>query len=402
MPWAVRMFLIVSAVALPLYLYVGFRTATAIAALSGSPPRRARFWALGAIGWLYLLPVLYVGFWLGGNRSAPLLGDTTLGLLDYLFNFPFWWGLIVLLETLPYFLLLEAIGLVSRMISAFSPFWRRWAPRLRVATLSFIALYAAVRIYLDTFTVNATSVSVQTGVPAPELDSLTITLAADIQVDRYTNGEKIWQFETLFRAHRCDLLLFAGDLVTNGKGFIAQASAIMAHPDCRLGAFAVMGDHDYWSDPNGIPQILRSSGWTFLTDEHHVVEHRGRRILLSGVTYIYSQRISESELRAFLSAAPPADLKILLVHQPAEMLVRLAAEAGYHLVLAGHTHGGQIVLHPFGVPVAPSIFETPFYRGTQRVGNTTVIVTGGVGQSLAPVRYGAPAELTYITLRTAR
>jgi predicted MPP superfamily phosphohydrolase len=393
------MFLIVSAVALPLYLYVGFRTATAIAALSGSPPRRARLWALGIIGWLYLLPVLYIGFWLSGNQSAPLLGGTTLGLLDYLFNFPFWLGLIVLLETLPYFLLLEVIGWVSRMIA---PLSRRWVPLVRVATLSFITLYAGVRIYLDTFTVNTTSVSVQTGVPAPELDSLTITLAADIQVDRYTNGGKIRQFETLFRAHKCDLLLFAGDLVTSGKGFIAQASAIMAHPDCRLGAFAVMGDHDYWSDPNGIPQILRSSGWTFLTDEHHVVEYRGRRILLSGVTYIYSQRISESELRAFLSAAPPADLKILLVHQPAEMVVRLAAEAGYQLVLAGHTHGGQIVLHPFGVPVAPSVFETPFYRGVHRVGSTTVVVTGGVGQSLAPVRYGAPAELTTITLRTGR
>lgn len=142
-------------------------------------------------------------------------------------------------------------------------------------------------------------------------------------------------------------------------------------------------------------------GWKFLENEHHVIMHRGRRILISGLTHIYSNRLPQSALRAFLRAAPQADVRVLLAHQPAEGVVELAADAGYDIVLAGHTHGGQIVFHPLGFPLTPSMRETKYYAGYHRVGETHVVVTRGVGLTLAPVRYHARAEVTTIVLQAA-
>jgi hypothetical protein len=144
--------------------------------------------------------------------------------------------------------------------------------------------------------------------------------------------------------------------------------------------------------------MQQECGWTFLENEHRVITHRGRTILVSGLTHIYSDHLPESALRQFLGSAPAADLRILLAHQPAEEVVRIASDAGYDIVLAGHTHGGQIVFHPLGIPLTPSMRETRYYGGHHKVGETQVVVTRGVGLTLAPVRYHARAEVTTVVL----
>ncbi len=144
--------------------------------------------------------------------------------------------------------------------------------------------------------------------------------------------------------------------------------------------------------------IHRRCGWTFLDNEHRLFTYHGKSVLVTGLTHIYSERLTPQALQEFLSTAPQADFKILLVHQPAEQVIRFATEHGYNLVLAGHTHGGQIVIHPLGIPFTPSMTETRFYQGVFQNGGTTVVVTRGVGLTLAPVRYHAPAEVTTMIL----
>ena len=150
--------------------------------------------------------------------------------------------------------------------------------------------------------------------------------------------------------------------------------------------------------PRTCGRCSRSAGGHSSRISIRVITYRGRTILVSGLTHIYSDRLPESAMRQYLNAAPQADLRILLVHQPAEDVVEAAADAGYDLVLAGHTHGGQIVFHPLGIPLTPSMRETKYYRGHHKVGETHVVVTRGVGLTLAPIRYHARAEVTSMTV----
>jgi predicted MPP superfamily phosphohydrolase len=110
-------------------------------------------------------------------------------------------------------------------------------------------------------------------------------------------------------------------------------------------------------------------------------------------------RAIESSLDDIEKTRPAASLSIFLTHQPSEPLVNYAAKRDYDLFVAGHTHGGQIVLPLPWVLITGSSLETPYVTGFEKVGSMLVSVTNGLGLTLAPIRYNAPAEVTMIRIR---
>jgi predicted MPP superfamily phosphohydrolase len=136
-----------------------------------------------------------------------------------------------------------------------------------------------------------------------------------------------------------------------------------------------------------------------MDNAHKLLQIKKARVLVTGITHTYPHKISPEKLKDLLSKAPSADLKILLIHQPAQWIIEEAEKSGYHLFLAGHTHGGQMVLKPFGISLTPSRMENDFFTGYKKSGNMFVVITNGIGVSLAPLRYHAPAEITRIRLQ---
>jgi len=401
MPWAIRTLLTISAVALPLYLYVGLRSAGSIGLLHPETKRRARRIVFLLIGWLYCFPLIIVISHTFGGSAGRLELVSAGSVADYLFLYPQWIGLIIVLELTAPFLLLEVAGLAGRFVPARLPRWRRVLAYGRLALVVAVIAYVPVRVVLDTTRVQDTTVEVRLKDLPLELQDFRITLVGDIQVDRYTGESKIAQVHEIVHKRSPELLLSSGDVVTGGTDYLDEAKKAMCGIKGSLASMAVVGDHDYWSAPEAIRAFQESCGWAFLENEHSLLLWKGKRILITGLTHVYSQRLNETRLDDIMDRAPEADVRILLVHQPAEWLIRLAAERGYSIVVAGHTHGGQIVFHPLGFPLTPSMRETKFYSGTYSLGSTAVVVTDGVGLTLAPVRYHAPAEVTTIVLQSA-
>jgi predicted MPP superfamily phosphohydrolase len=91
------------------------------------------------------------------------------------------------------------------------------------------------------------------------------------------------------------------------------------------------------------------------------------------------------------------DLKILLVHQPAETLVEFSRRNGYDLFLAGHSHGGGVA---FGIPglflLSPARLESRYVSGFYNGGSMLISVTNGIGMTLAPVRFHAQSEISVL------
>jgi hypothetical protein len=436
------MTLVVSTMLLLGHVYVWRRLASAVVELGACPAREARLAAWLVTAFLNLLPVVLLVGYKAGLGERLFLNGPGRHWLDYLLTFPFWWGLLVVLELLPYFLALDLAGGILRLagIGAAAPGatglsavpWFRILAGLKVAVAAVLMVYVGVASYLDTNRVRLSETHATVSGLPPELRGLKLVLLGDVQVDRETGPAKIARMRARVAEARGDLILFAGDLVTDGPDFVAAGLDSLCGLEAPLGRAACMGDHDYWSAPAMIAEGLDRCGWTFLENQHHVIEagirpvtgvdrgapprdgaptagnrpvtgDRGpihpRRILVTGVRYIYSDKPSPEELERLLAAAPPADLKILLVHQPALPVVEAAARHGYHLLLAGHTHGGQFVFHPFGFPLSPTQVENRFYSGHHRHGSLHVVVTNGVGLTLAPMRRGAPAEVSLVTLR---
>ena len=76
-----------------------------------------------------------------------------------------------------------------------------------------------------------------------------------------------------------------------------------------------------------------------------------------------------------------------------------ASEQSYSLFCGGHTHGGQVVVGWLGVFFTPVQVETPFISGTYRIGGMAVSINNGLGLTMAPLRFQAPAEVTMITVQ---
>jgi predicted MPP superfamily phosphohydrolase len=90
---------------------------------------------------------------------------------------------------------------------------------------------------------------------------------------------------------------------------------------------------------------------------------------------------------------------LLLQHNPDVFPV--AARQGYNLLLAGHTHGGQVRVEILDQSINPARFFTPYVYGLYRQGNAASYVTRGIGTIGIPARIGAPPEISLLRLRKA-
>lgn len=400
MPWALRNTLFISLFVIIPYVYVCWRLISASKLIWPDYTKWIKLAILVPVIWVNLLPLVLLFYYAKGTLVDEFVYRTQTNGLDYLFLFPFWIGLIILVEVLPYFLLSD---LIQPIINLFYPRLkerlRKWAAVFRMVLIAFFAVYVITTSLLDTYHVSESKYEIKINNLPDDLNNLNLALLADLQVDRFTQDYKIDRVKEIINSEKPDLLFFAGDLVTRGTQFIKQGVNAMRDLQAGKERIACLGDHDYWADPREISQDLQLNNWTFLKNAHRLIQFKNSKILVTGLTYIYSQRISAEALDSLLSNAPQADLKILLVHQPAKVILKAAKDFGYDILLAGHTHGGQVVFHPFGYSLTPTRFENKFYSGYYKQDNLNIFVTNGVGLTMMPLRYGAPAEIMNIMLK---
>ncbi len=381
------------------YCYIGWRLVKALNVVFPVISGWFRIVIPAAFLLVNLLPFIILISHSGNNFANFFLFSQKLQTADYLLNYPFWIFQIIIIEILSYFLLLDVIHIyLKKRKSGGSKKQFKKLAILKVGFFLFFLLYVTIRVYIDTNTIKITHHVVEINNLPEQLQELSLVLTGDIQVDRYTQEKKITRFQNQIEKTDPDLIFFAGDIVTSGGFFIPKAVQALCDIQAKSGRIACLGDHDLWSDSSKIATGLKKCGWEFLDNKHHIITYKEVRILITGITYVYDERISEQKLNLILSAAPEADLKILLVHQPAYILKQAAQKYGYNLLLAGHTHGGQVVFKPFGIPLTPTQIESPIYTGFHKQGDLNIIVTNGIGLTMWPIRYQAPGEIVKINL----
>jgi predicted MPP superfamily phosphohydrolase len=231
------------------------------------------------------------------------------------------------------------------------------------------------------------------GLP-PALDGLRIAHLSDFHLGVPSRGAKAVERAVEWAAARePDLICVTGDLLSRPR-----AEARLRRLLERLGtAYVVLGNHDHaWSrDPFSQPVELGDlAPARLLADESVEVELRGCRVELAGV----DPRSWLSRRRSGFPASY-ADLRILLCHFPRALDT---VEPGrWDLILAGHMHGGQIVV-PYGVgKLYLAHLGAPYQDGVYRSGSTTMHVSRGLGTTFVPFRYFARPEATELVLRAA-
>jgi len=221
------------------------------------------------------------------------------------------------------------------------------------------------------------------------LSGLRIGLLTDVHRSRWVSQEDVTSAVSMLMAERPDLIVLGGDYVTWGdREFVQPSAEALAPLSAPHGIFGILGNHD---DDHDMPAALTRNGVQMLRDARTRLTLRGETLDLVGVRFWTKRR---ADIAALVREAAP--MTILMAHDPR----RLTEAAGLNipLVLAGHTHGGQVVLPVIGAPAAQKF---PVVAGIGRRGSTTMFVSRGIGTVYVPVRVNCPPEVAVLTLERA-
>jgi predicted MPP superfamily phosphohydrolase len=230
---------------------------------------------------------------------------------------------------------------------------------------------------------------------------LRVAQISDIHMGGWMNGERFQRVADLVIAETPDVILITGDfLIGHDAGAISrQIVQDLTDGLSRLAdtfpTFAVLGNHDYWTDPERIRQILTSSGVTDLTNTIFTLKREDERLHLCGVDDVWEGEVRLDDVIAQFSDKSAA---ILLAHEP-DFADTSAATGRFDLQLSGHTHGGQVVLPFLGPPILPHLGRK-YPLGLYKVGEMFQYTNRGVGMARVPIRINCPPEITLFVLES--
>ncbi|GLY10654.1 metallophosphoesterase [Pseudobacillus badius] len=201
---------------------------------------------------------------------------------------------------------------------------------------------------------------------------------------------------------RPDLIFFTGDLLDRPDNYelaeIRNVIATLEKLEAPLGKFAVYGNHDHGGYGTDLyASIMKKSGFQLLKNSSVELRHLQETIHLLGVD---DASLGQPSLSQAKKSARAGQYLVLLSHAPD--LAKDAAEAGIHLQLSGHSHGGQIQLPWYGALYTPPYAEI-YKEGEYQVdGNTalTLYVNRGLGTTRLPFRFLSVPEITVFTLKS--
>ena len=264
-----------------------------------------------------------------------------------------------------------------------------------------------------------------TGLP-PELDGMEIVQISDIHLSSYMSRGSVRRAVDMANDVGADLAVVTGDLVTGVHDSVYDCVDEVRRLHAPLGVYGCNGNHEIYARAEDLAERLyQQAGMKMLRRENAIINYRGAQLNLIGVDYQRERMPSGRKVQMLANVAPliRRDMpNILLSHNPNSF--NRAAELGIELTLAGHTHGGQVQVEILDVSLSPARFITDYIAGLyhrpllmpdqpKRLGETiklmpnapkglaALYVNRGLGTVGAPVRLGAPPEITHIVLRSA-
>lgn len=237
------------------------------------------------------------------------------------------------------------------------------------------------------------------------LDGVTIAHVTDLHVGRFTTGAVLKRIAAATNDLRADLVLLTGDLINGAANELPEAIEAVRRFDAGSGVYMVEGNHDLFAGRRLFEERIKGAGIPLLVNETQELNVRGHPLQLLGLRWgapddqAARPRTGDEAIAAALERLlvlrDNAAFPILLAHHP--HVFDGAAAAGLPLTLAGHTHGGQLMLNEetgFG----PLMFR--YWSGLYRRDESHLVVSNGTGNWF-PLRTSAPAEIIHITLRRA-
>jgi predicted MPP superfamily phosphohydrolase len=243
----------------------------------------------------------------------------------------------------------------------------------------------------------------------PELKGLTLTLISDIHAGQFMQEHEMREYADVINDLNSDLIIIPGDFVNFQPEDSKSVAKAFKDLKAKYGVYGSLGNHDFFVNPDYVANVMNNeSPVKVLRNRHEKITVNGKDLYILGVddTRDAGIRMNEAILNYIDNTMEVAGSsntnfkdspKILLCHKPYSF--DDIAKRDLDLVLAGHTHGGQVVPFKFGdFNLSFAAFVSKYISGFYNIGKANMYVSRGIGTVGLPIRLNCPPEVTKITL----
>jgi len=279
----------------------------------------------------------------------------------------------------------------------------KWPKRFRVTLATIPLVLAGVVVWgvlIEPSFLLVRHQTIQINAWPKELDGLRIVAISDIHAGApFIDDKKLRLIVERTNQLQPDVIVLLGDYMTSDGWLRRQVQPEVLAPvlkDFRapLGVYSVLGNHDWWYNGQRVRRALEANGMKVLDEEAVELKTRGTSLWLVGLADLWTQ---PQHIENTFAKVPENAPVIALAHNP-DIFPRLPKRLP--LLIAGHTHGGQVKFPLIGRPVQSSHVGDHYAAGHVFENDHHLFVTTGIGTSILSVRFGVPPEIVLLTLKS--
>jgi predicted MPP superfamily phosphohydrolase len=283
-----------------------------------------------------------------------------------------------------------------RAMPPFNPRRRRFLRVAQVATLAAPVAATAFGVAVSRTRFELTETELKIRGLAPELHGLRIAHISDIHLSPFLSEQELARVVDMANEARPHAAVVTGDLITFRGDPLDECLRQLTRLRSDAGVFGCLGNHEIYAGAEDYATYHGERlGIRFLRSAAQDLRFGNASLRLVGVDYQRSYRpyLAGTEQ---LTRRDPKTLNVLLSHNPD--VLRVAGSKGFQVMLAGHTHGGQINVEILGQDINVARFYTPFVKGLYEHEGTLGYVNRGVGTIGMPARLGSRPEVAILKL----
>ena len=293
--------------------------------------------------------------------------------------------------------------LLGLLLFLFNEFRRSTGHRLRIVFAVIVFLIAGMVFWgflIEPGRLVVREQTIQIDNWPQQLDGLRIAVLSDIHADNwFVDDKKLRTIVERTNQLQPELIVILGDYMSSNGRVTRRvepehSGAILKDLHAPLGVYSVLGNHDWWYSGIQVRRGLEKNGIQVLENEVIHFDTRGTQLWLVGLADLWTRRQAIADTVAMVPDGAPV---IALTHNP-DIFPDLPQRVP--LLLAGHTHGGQVRFPLIGSVVESSDFGDRYVKGHVFENNHHLFVTTGIGTSIVPVRFGVPPEIVLLTIKT--